>query len=143
MTQETQFCTFHVDRYFFGVEVAKVQEVVRHQETTPVPLAAPEITGLINLRGQIVTTLNLRRRLGLPPRTDAALPMNVLISTGDGAVSFQVDQIEDVLSVSPDTVEVPPATMDENVRRVLHGVSKQKGRLLLLLDETKAMGLAS
>ena len=143
MSESKQYCTFHVDRYFFGVAVEKVQEVVRHQETTRVPLAPAEVSGLINLRGQIVTTINLRQRLGLTPRDDQNAPMNVLISTGEGAVSFQVDQIEDVLTVEPESVEAPPATLHGGVRRFLRGVSKQKDRLLLLLDDVKAMELGA
>lgn len=143
MSDEHQFCTFHLGKFFFGVEVAKVQEVVRSQPTTPVPLAPPEISGLMNLRGQIVTTIDLRRRLGLPQRPADQAPMNVLISTGDGAVSFQVDQIEDVLTVNSDSVEPPPATLQAGVRRFIRGVSKQKDRLLLILDDAKAMDLAA
>ena len=143
MSDERQFCTFRVDQYFLGVEVAHVQEVVRHQTITRVPLAAPEISGLINLRGQIVTTIDLRRRLGLAERTAAWHPINVLISTSVGAASFQVDQIEDVMTVDSSSIEAPPVTLQAGIRRLIRGVSKQRDRLLLLLDEGKAMDLAN
>ena len=74
MTNTKQFCTFFVNGLFFGVEVLKVQEVIRYQEMTRVPLAPAMIEGLINLRGQIVTAIDLRRRLDLSPRDPGQLP---------------------------------------------------------------------
>src|SRR5579875_3258105 len=101
MSNETagtrQFATFFVDGLFFGVDVLDVQEVLRYQEMTSVPLAPEVITGLINLRGQIVTALDLRRRLNLKPRADEDEPMNAVIRTKDGVVSFLVDEIGDVV----------------------------------------------
>ena len=70
MAGKKQFSTFVVDRLLFGVEVEKVQEVIRYQAMTRVPLAPPVVKGLINLRGQIVTAVDLRGRLGLPPRAN-------------------------------------------------------------------------
>ena len=138
-----QFCTFHVDGHFFGVEVDKVQEVVRQQQLTPVPLAPPEVSGLINLRGQIVTTIDLRIRLGLPRRATGVEAMNVLMAGKDGVVSLQVDQIGDVVDVDPATIEAPPPTLGGNLRQFIRAVSKQQGRLLLVLDESRAMDLAA
>ena len=135
------YCTFTVDRFFFGVAVDQVQEVIRHQRMTRVPLAAPEISGLINLRGQIVTAIDLRRRLGLPPAPADSHTMSVLIKTPDGAISLQVDQIEDVLEVADDTIELPPETLQGQVRQLITGASKLKRRLLLLLDTAKTIDL--
>ena len=138
-----QYCTFTVDRFFFGVRVTQVQEVVRHQTLTRVPLAAPEVRGLINLRGQIITAIDLRRRLGLPERPADLPPMNVLIHTSDGAVSLLVDQIEDVLEVEEETIEAPPETMQGLARQLISGASKQKNRLLLVLDTAKTTELGN
>ena len=91
MSVEQQFCTFCVDGLFFGVEVLKVQEVIRYQAMTPVPLAPAVVNGLINLRGQIVTAIDLRRALGLSDRPAGSLPMNVVVRTDDGVVSLLVD----------------------------------------------------
>src|SRR5262249_48304790 len=82
--EKNQFCTFVLDGHFFGVEVHKVQEVIRYLEMTRVPLAPPVVQGLINLRGQIVTAIDLRRRLQLRERPADRLPMNVVIRTDDG-----------------------------------------------------------
>lgn len=140
----SQYCTFKVDDFFFGVPVEQVQEVARHQEMTAVPLAAPEVRGLINLRGQIITALDLRRRLGLADRTAGQRPpMNILINTGEGIVSLLVDQIEDVLGVQEETIESPPETLKGPARDLVTGASKQKDRLLLILDTDKAVELAA
>src|SRR4051794_39425221 len=102
MTSASQFCTFYLDGSFFGVEVQHVQEVIRYQELTRVPLASPVIRGLINLRGQIVTAIDLRRRLGLADRPAGVLPMNVVVRSEEGAVSLLVDEIGDVQEVAAD-----------------------------------------
>jgi purine-binding chemotaxis protein CheW len=137
-----QLCTFHVDRLFFGVEVLDVQEVIRHQEMTRVPLASPEVSGLINLRGQIVTALDLRRRLGLADRAasdDAdGAPLNVVVTTSEGPVSLLVDEIGDVLEVDEDDREPAPPTLDARARDLISGIYKLEGRLLLVLDVDRA-----
>ena len=138
MTEDRQFCTFMVDKLHFGVEVLQVQELIRFQEMTRVPLANSVIRGLINLRGQIVTAIDLRRRLGLERREDGALPMNVVIRTDEGVLSLLVDEIGDVLNVSQDSFERPPETISGVARELISGVYKLKDRLLLILDTEKA-----
>jgi len=143
MASERQYCTFQVGDFFFGVDVTRVQEVVRYQAMTRVPLAPSEVSGLINLRGQIITTIDLRRRLRLPDRGAEARPINLLISTPEGAVSFQVDLIEDVIDVDPASIEPAPEMIEPGVRCCIAGVSKQRDRLLLILDEARAMELVA
>src|ERR671936_28074 len=99
MSDEHKFCTFTLDGLLFGVEVLKVQEVIRYLEMTRVPLAPAVVRGLINLRGQIVTAIDLRRRLELSDRPADQQPVNVVVHTDDGAVSLLVDEIGDVLQV--------------------------------------------
>src|SRR5262245_31840319 len=129
MTGTAQFSTFFLDGLFFGVEVLKVQEVIRYQEMTRVPLAPPVISGLINLGGQIVPALDRRRRLELNPRPAGQLPMNVVVRTDDGAVSLLVDEIGDVVEVSEDSFEPPPETIDGVARELIRGVYKLNERL--------------
>ena len=136
-----QYSTFYLDDLFLGVGVLHVQEVIRYQEMTRVPLAPPVVSGLINLRGQIVTAIDLRRRLGLPDRAPDRLPMNVVVRTEDGAVSFLVDEIGDVLEVDPNTFERPPETMQGAAGDLIRGVYKLPDRLLLILDTAKAVGV--
>lgn len=143
MNDSKQFCTFFINGLFFGIEVLKVQEVIRYQEMTSVPLAPATIRGLINLRGQIVTAIDLRRRLELPARSDDQLPMNVVVRTDDGAVSLLVDEIGDVVEIQDDVRERPPETLRGVARELVTGVYKLKERLLLILDTEKTVTLAA
>ena len=121
MAGRKQFSTFVVDQLLFGVGVEKVQEVIRYQEMTRVPLAPSVVRGLINLRGQIVTAVDLRRRLGLRERAATDLPMNVVIRHEDGAVSLLVDEIGDVLEVEEESFESPPGTLAGEARELILG----------------------
>ncbi len=139
MANYQQLCTFYLEKLFFGVEVHKVQEVIRYQEMTEVPLASRYVQGLINLRGQIVTAIDLRRRLDLRERDPAQLPMNVVIRTEDGPVSLLVDEIGDVLEVDVDSFERPPEMLRGKARELIRGAYKLKGKLLLTLDSDRAV----
>ena len=110
-----------------------VNDRIRSQ-MTPVPLSGPEISGLINLRGAIVTAIDLRRRLRLPDRPEGQLPMNVVVRDQDGAVSLLVDEIGDVLEVHRGQYETAPDNLDPHVRDAISGVYKLPGQLLLALD---------
>lgn len=143
MAETKQFCTFLLNGFFFGVEVLKVQEVIRYQEMTRVPLAPSMVRGLINLRGQIITAIDLRRRLGFEPRQDDELPMNVVIRTDDGAVSLLVDEMGDVLEVSEESFEGAPETLQGQARDLIRGVYKLKERLLLILDTERTVTLSA
>jgi purine-binding chemotaxis protein CheW len=136
-----QLCTFFLDGLFLGVDVTKVQEVIRYQEMTKVPLASAVVSGLINLRGQIVTAIDMRRRLALPDRAGDELPMNVVVRTEDGAVSLLVDEIGDVVEVDESTFETPPETMSPAAKDLIRGVYKMNRNLLLVLDTERAVAL--
>ena len=129
-----QYCTFTLDGLYFGVDVLKVQEVIRYQEMTRIPGAPAVVSGLINLRGQLVTALDLRQRLQLQVRPDGQLPMNVVVRTEEGATSLLVDEIGDVIELDDSTHERPPETIDAITREVVRGVHNLEGRLLLVLD---------
>lgn len=141
MTHSDRLCSFYLSGLLFGLPIEEVQEVLRHQVTTRVPLAAPEVAGLINLRGQIVTAIDMRTRMGFEPRPDGEHPMNVVLTPEHGSVSLLVDQIGEVLEVNEQTFEPPPPTIDPNVRGLIHGVYKLGGRLLLLLEAGRATAL--
>lgn len=142
MADECQYCTFFLDGSYFGIDVLQVQEVIRYQEMTRVPLAPPVVRGLINLRGQIVTAIDLRRRLELADRPGGELPVNVVVQTDDGAVSLLVDEIGDVLRVPEGAFERPPETLRGTARELIRGAYKLDGRLLLILDTERAVNLA-
>lgn len=137
-----QYCTFVLDGHLFGVPVSSVQEVLKSQEVTPVPLAPHEVSGLINLRGQIVTTIDLRSRLGIPARDEDASSVCVVVRTGDGsAVSLVVDEIGDVLEPSQESFEAAPETVPSHMRVMVTGVCKLESQLMLALDTELAVTL--
>lgn len=141
MATTHQFCTFFLDEHCYGLDVLKVQEIVRHQGLTRVPLAHPMVRGLINLRGQIVTAIDLRRRLDLPDRPEGQEPINVVVHTDDGAVSLMVDEIGDVLEVADDQFEQPPETMRGATRELFLGAYKLPDRLLVILDPVRIVAV--
>ena len=128
------FATFLVDGLLFGVPAAEVLELTTRRELTRVPLAPPTIEGLMNLRGQIIPAIDLRRRLELRARPENLSPMNVVLRTEDGPVSLLVDQVGEVIELGEETFEVAPETVRGVARELLRGVHKLPNRLLLLLD---------
>jgi len=144
MTNHTrQLCTFILDGLLFGVEVVNVQEVIRYQDMTRVPLASSMVRGLINLRGQIVTAIDMRARLDLPPLGEGEQPMNVVLRTSDGVVSLLVDEIGDVLQLDGRDFERAPETLAGVFREVTLGVYKLEKQLLLLLDVERIVTLGA
>ena len=137
-----QLCTFRIGRLLLGVDIMKVQEVLLPQEMTRVPLASRAVGGLINLRGQIATAIDLRWQLGLQPRSTDDRPMNVVVRTEDGAVSLLVDRIGDIVAVRDSAFEDPPATIAPPIKRLIHGVYKLEHQLLLFLDVDRAARVA-
>ena len=143
MITANQVCTFYLDKQMYGVDVQSVQEVIRYQEMTDVPLAPDSVVGLINLRGQIVTAIDLRTRLGLANRPEGQLPMNVVVQSDDGAISLLVDQIGDVQEIDTDNFESLPETLQGISRTMIRGAYKMKNNLLLILDTERAMNVNS
>ncbi len=139
MAREGQYCTFFVRGLFLGLEVTCIQEVIRAQPLTVVPLTPSVIAGLMNLRGQIVTAIDLRHRLGMPAREPDERPLNVVVRTSDGPISLLVDEIGDVIEVDAETFERPPDTLSDEARELIRGAYKLKGRLLLVLDPARTI----
>lgn len=140
MAESTSYCTFWLEGQRFGIEVLDVQEVLRTQSMTPVPLAPEAITGLINLRGQIITAIDLRQRLELPPREDGASSVNIVVRTEEGPVSLLVDSIGGVLEVDRADYELPPETISGAGRDLIAGVYKVDGPLLHVLEVERVIG---
>lgn len=130
-----QLCTFAVDGQWFGVPVTAVQEVMRAQPMTTVPRAPRAVSGLIHLRGKIVTAIDLRSMLGMTPAAPDAERFNMMVrDPDDGAVSLVVDQIGDVLEVPQASFEHTPDTLVPTFGDLVSGVFKLNERLLLLLE---------
>jgi len=129
-----QYVTFFLGGHFLGVKVEKVQEVFQAKEMTRVPLASSMIAGLINLRGHIIITIDLRKRLGIKKPATQDEKMSIVVRTDDGPVNLLVDRIGGVIEVRSDLFEETPTTLDTQLRKGIKGVYKLKGRLLLALD---------
>ena len=130
-----QFCTFFVGELFLGIEVKRIQEVLRDWMITPVPTANPAIRGLINLRGQIVTAVDLRTCFQIPDRDRGDSPPAVLVlDGGEELLSLVVDRSGDVLDLEDECFEEPPDTLKNEARRLIQGAYKLEHTLLLVLD---------
>lgn len=135
---ERLYATFHVGDTFFGVDATDVQEVMRTQPMSRVPLASSEISGLINLRGQIVVAIDLRQRLHVDHDEWETEPLNVVVRTEQGPVALIVDEIGDVLEANDEELESPPETLSPPTKDLVTAVMKLEERLLLVLDVTAA-----
>lgn len=136
----SQVATFTLAGVHYGIEMLRVQEALRGQSRTPVPLAEPSVAGLINLRGQVVLTIDLRTRLGLEPLAADLEPMMVVVQVGGESISLLVDDIGDVIDVAGRQLEAPPDTISTSLREVLLGVYQLENILLLALDIDRITG---
>lgn len=134
-----QYATFWLGNGLYGIEVERVREVLRQQDITSVPLAPPTVAGLINLRGQVVTTVDLRERLQLRTHNAESRPMLVVVLVAGESIALLVDRIGGVVDVSDDQFEPPPDTLTGTVRELVVGAYKLEGQLLLGLDVDTAV----
>ena len=141
MPKSKEFCTFVLEDHLFGVDVQKVQEIIRYQEMTRVPLANGVVRGLINLRGQIVLALDLRKRLNLAEAPSHKLPINVIVKTEEGPISLLVDEIGDVLEVDESLYEPNPETLKGIDKELAEGTYKLKTKLSLVLHLEKTINI--
>ncbi len=134
-----QLCTFYLDGSRFCIDVALVQEVLRPQPTTAVPLASGKIQGLINLRGRIVSAINLRKCFGMDPGGIDSRDMNVVVRVGESVVSLVVDQIGDVVEVEEHQLEHVPDTLKAKFCDLVQQICKLPNDLLLVLDPARVV----
>jgi len=137
------YCTFHLAGLLFGIEVERVQEIIRPQAMTPVPLAPPVVRGLINIRGQIVTAIDLAARLQLETQVAPCDAMTVVVQFRRRTVSLLVDRIGEVLACTSSSFERPPDTLSGSVRELIRGAFKLDSALMLLLDVDLLIDLPS
>lgn len=126
--------TMRVDQQMFGVPVQHVRDVLREQRVARVPLAPTEIAGSINLRGRIVTVINVRERLKLAPKKDQKLHMFVVVERNQELYSLMVDSVGDVMNIPQSTIEKPPANLSTNWREVANGIHRLEEELLVIID---------
>jgi purine-binding chemotaxis protein CheW len=138
---EHEYVTFRVATEWLGVPVGSVQEVLSAQRIAAVPKAPPDIAGFLNLRGQIVTAIDLRSRLTLPTRTADEPVLNVVIRDGEELFSFLVDEVGDVLSVAAEALEPPPATLAPEWKTFCDAIVRRERGLLVVVNATALLRL--
>ncbi|MBW4561033.1 MAG: chemotaxis protein CheW [Mojavia pulchra JT2-VF2] len=142
-----QLCTFFLNGIYFGLNVQHVQEVIRPQTMTHVPLAPPDVCGLINLRGQIIPVIDLQQRLEMGESAirsnthlvDEPQGFNIVVCSHDEVVSLLVDEVGDVLELTSATFQPPPATLKGRMRQMLAGAYPLAEGFLLVLDTEKIL----
>jgi len=143
MNLARQFCTFYLNHLLFGVESQKIQEVVGYRELRPVPLAPPSVSGLMNLRGQVVIALELRKQLELPERPAGMTPVCLVVRAAEGEVCLLADEVGNVVEVEDETFEPSPETLSPRLRSVILGVHKLEHQLMHVLDTDRACDVQS
>jgi len=138
-----EYITVHVGEQLFGIPVTVVQDVFEVQRMTAVPLSAPEVRGVLNLRGRIVTAIDMRVRLGLPVPDDDTSRMAVGVEENGEAFGLMVDSVGEVLSLAAQDVERTPANLDPRWHQVACGVHRLENDLMVVLDVTKALEMQS
>jgi purine-binding chemotaxis protein CheW len=137
----TEYVTATVGDQLFGLPIGRVQDVFVLDRMTRVPLAAPEIAGVLNLRGRIVTAIDMRRRLGLPERSEARKRMAIGIECKGESYGLLIDTIGEVLKLSSSSREDNPVNLDPRLARVSAGVHRLEDRLLVVLDVDRVLEL--
>ncbi|MCF3629122.1 chemotaxis protein CheW [Thalassospiraceae bacterium LMO-SO8] len=136
------FVTFRVKKQLFGIPVLMVQDILSPDRIASIPLAPPEVRGSINLRGRIVTVIDVRVRLGLPTSTEASEnAMAVTVEHDHELYTLLVDSIGDVVSLSNDLYERNPATLDSLWREFANGIYRLKGELMVVLDVHRLLNI--
>jgi purine-binding chemotaxis protein CheW len=136
-----EYVTLTVATQLCGIPVLTVRDILGPQQVTRVPLAPPEVAGSLNLRGRIVTAIDLRRRLGLPPADAGVKPMSVVVDATGEFYSLLVDQVGEVLALEDDAREANPPTLDPRWRSVSLGVHRLQGQLMVVLDVERVLDL--
>lgn len=133
------YLTVYVDGQMFGVKAMAVQDILSPRQIAKVPLAPKAVAGSINLRGRIVTAVDVRTRLGMELNADMDKSMNVVVDVGGDLYSLLVDSVGEVMSISPDTFEKNPSTLDEDWQGFSNGVHRLDGALMVVLDVEKVV----
>jgi purine-binding chemotaxis protein CheW len=138
---DTEYVTFRVGAQWLGIPVLMVQEVLAGQRITRVPLAPPEVSGFLNLRGRIVTAVDLRVRLQLPVRAEDSGTVSVVVRDEEELFSFLVDEVGDVMAVGAQALEPPPATLDARWKQCCDGIVRRDKDLLVVVSAREMLHL--
>ncbi|NVJ96575.1 MAG: chemotaxis protein CheW [Alphaproteobacteria bacterium] len=142
-TGTQDFVTVRLAGQTLGIPVLGVHDVLNPQKITRIPLSPEWVSGVLNLRGKIVTAIDLRQRLGLPPLEEGKQSMSVVVEHNDEPYSLQIDTVGEVLSLDDQDFERNPVTLDPRWREVSRGIYRLKDELLPILDVDKLLGFES
>ena len=137
-----EYVTAFIGGQLFGLPISRVQDVFMPERVTRVPLSSREIAGVLNLRGRIVTVVDMRARLGLPKPEDGKVPMAVGVDLRGESYGLLIDQIGEVLRLSEDSREDNPVNLDPRMARLAGGVHRLDGHLMVVLDVDRVLELA-
>lgn len=135
-----EFLTILISDQLFGIPILQVQDVLGEQEVTKVPLAPPAVLGSLNLRGRVVTAINVRSCLGLPPREEQHKEMSVVVEHDSELYSLIIDEVGDVMKLKSQDFENAPATLDPIWKNISLGIYKLEGKILVILDVPELLG---
>jgi len=135
----SEYITVMIGEQLFGISVPMVQDVFMPESVTPVPMAMPEVAGVLNMRGRIVTAIDMRRRLDLPPRGDGKNGLAVGVEYRGESYGLVIDSVGEVLRVSDTTLERNPSNLDPRWRSISMGVQQLKDKLMVLIDVEKVL----
>jgi len=136
-----EYVTVLLGGQLFGLPISQVQDVFMPQRLTRVPLARPEIAGVLNLRGRIVTAIDMRCRLGLPRRDDTKPPMAVGIECKGESYGLLIDTVGEVLKLDDNAREANPVNLDARLAQISAGVHRLDGQLLVILDVERVLDM--
>jgi len=136
---ETEYVTVTIGDQLFGLPIARVQDVFKPERLTPVPLAPPEVAGLINLRGRVVTTIDMRCHLGLPPKANGRAAMAIGIEFKSESLGLLIDKIGEVLKLPDSSREAPPVNLEPQLARMAASVHRLDGQLMVVLDVDRVL----
>ncbi len=137
--KDEEFVTFMIADQLFGIPVLQIQDVLSSYHITPIPLAPPEITGSLNLRGRVVTAIDVRLRLGLPARSADAESMSIVAESEGELYSLMVDSVGEVLALPRSAFERNLPTLDAKFRAFSEGIYRLDGQLLVVLDVNRLL----
>lgn len=139
---QSDYVTLTLDGQYFGIPVLQVQDILSTVRITKVPLAPPEIVGSLNLRGRVVTAIDMRRRLGVDPRpAGQGKSMNIVVEHKNELYSLIVDSVGEVLSLPDDNFESNPPTLKKHLREISKGIFQLENRLLIIIDVPALLNL--
>jgi purine-binding chemotaxis protein CheW len=138
----TEYVTTMIGGQLFGMPISRVQDVFMPERLTRVPLSSGDVAGVLNLRGRIVTAIDMRARLGLPKNDDGKPPMAVGVDLRGESYGLLIDSIGEVLKLADDSREVNPVNLDPRLTRMASGVHRLEGQLMVVLDVDRILEIA-